>query len=96
MILSDSPTAARNLNSSLAFLLTSGCPIRAGGGESFRRRDIAYSCQLDPLVAGDTRRLGAGFSNQRELYPAPDDVIIGSSILILSVILLVFLSPVIF
>ncbi|MBK8041899.1 MAG: hypothetical protein IPK21_04110 [Haliscomenobacter sp.] len=73
MILSDSQLR-RNLNSSLAFM-TSGCPIRCRWPILQAPARITSRLLL-PAGSSGRRRYpppGAGFSNQRELYPAPDE-----------------------
>jgi len=50
----------------------------------------AYTCALDPLVVDDTRQLALNFPTKQGFILQQMNVMIGSSILILSVILLVF------
>ncbi|MBK8878061.1 MAG: HAMP domain-containing histidine kinase [Haliscomenobacter sp.] len=91
MILSDSQLR-RNLNSSLAFYdIQLPYTVQVANPTDSSADNIpAYSCQLDPLVAGDTRRLELVFPTKESYILRRMNVMIGSSILILSVILLVF------
>lgn len=50
----------------------------------------AYTCALDPLVVDDTRQLALNFPTKQGFILQQMNVMIGSSILILSVILLIF------
>lgn len=93
MILSDAQLR-KNLDRSLAFY-DINLPYNVNvvnPGQNNASKAKAYSCALDPLVVDDTRRLELSFPTKQSYLLGQMNVMIGSSILILSVILLVFFA----
>ncbi|WP_421800142.1 sensor histidine kinase [Haliscomenobacter sp.] len=93
MILSDAQLR-KNLDRSLAFY-DINLPYNVNVVNPGQKKDNtakAYSCALDPLVVDDTRRLELSFPTKQSYLLGQMNVMIGSSILILSVILLVFFA----
>jgi signal transduction histidine kinase len=93
MILND-PQLRQNLDQSLAFYgikLPYSVNV-LNPGKVVDHSATAYSCALDPLVIDDTRRLSLNFPTKRGYILQRMNVMIGSSVLILSLILLVFFA----
>lgn len=93
MILSDSQLL-KNLNKSLVFY---GIHLPyvidvVNPNALTAAKASAYSCALDPLVAQDTRRLELKFPTKQSYILQRMNVMIGSSVFILTAILLVFFT----